>query len=290
MKIVYVANHDQPNADDEGAIYHVLTDLGHEVTRIREFKGYTARRIPCDFVLFHKWVDYAAIRDLKLAGKRLAFWYFDLVDYPDPEIAERCARRREWMRQVLPWVDVGFCTDGDWVKTNPKLVWLPQGADERVVGGSPAEVQDIDLLFVGTENGGEGRSSFVAEMRATYGKRFVHFPRGVYGRALADLVSRSKIVLCPDHPATDNYWSNRVYVMLGFGAFLLHPYCERLADQYRLGEMFYRGREDLHRAIDRALQDSDYRLMLSREAHRLTIKSHLYRHRVIELLDVVGGL
>jgi len=306
MKIIYVAAHDRGQNDDEGSISYALRQLGHEVQPCRESKGHKALKLqPADLLLFHKWSDWETIKKFQCPK---VFWYFDLVDWPsDPTLARRCQQRKEWMAHAIPLVDVGFCTDGDWVEIynsnwrgteDAKLVTLRQGADERVVGrgrerkcdscGSP--VTDYDVLMVGiAKGGGERRESFVRELRERYGDRFKHVERGVYGRELADLVARSKVVVCPDSPVTDRYWSNRVYVMAGFGACLLHPgngYSSMWRPQIH-GVHWYSDREYLFNKIDLLLENANYRRSSEEELLRSVNRYHLYRHRCEEMFRVL---
>lgn len=289
MRIMYVAKHDQPNNDDEGAITYALNALGHDVQRVRESMGRNAWKMRCDLCLFHKWEDIGAISKIRCP---MVFWYFDLVDYPDPTLQDRCQRRINWMKRTTPLVDLGFCTDGDWVKKDQsgKLVWLTQGADGRITGRITRAEQPIDILFTGIENGGTQRASFVAEMRERYGSRFVHHRSGYYREKMANLIASSKIVVAPDGPVTDRYWSNRIYNVLGFGGCLIHPLCHGLWKQGYIGGthyLTYETRDELHMHIDSLLRDRDVRTFLSTNGLNQTMKSNLYRHRCEELIRTV---
>lgn len=306
MRIIYVARHDSGGNDDEGAIYHALVELGHDVQRLRELNGRKAHKLlPADLCLFHKWDDADYLRSYLVGRVPLAFWYFDLVNYPDPTIARRCWTRMEWMRRIMPLVDVGFCTDGDWVAKHPeKLHWLPQGADGRIVDrGDPKGGRACDVLFTGASvNCGVKRQSFVEEMNAKYGGRLLHVTSGMHREWLRDAIAAAKIVVAPDGPITDRYWSNRIYNVLGFGGFLLHPYCEQLSNQYDVWGhtntegvkykvnrhvVFYYTREHFHQLIDYYLTDDAQRIAVADRGYRRTILEHLYLHRCEELIRVV---
>ena len=299
MRIIYIARFDAGGNEDENAIAHALTQLGHDVQCIRESMGHNAYRLlPASFVLFHKWSDLKSLRRLPIPK---VLFYFDLVDWPDPTLEARCAARRKWMEETLPHVDLGFLSDGDWVArdTTGKLVWLPQGADERTAGFGAnsghctlcnASWAGTDLLFTGISGGGgQDRISFVEEMKSRYGRQFTHIPSGIHGRALADAIAHARIVVAPDSPVSDKYWSNRVYLMLGLGAFLLHPYCERLAQHYQDGReiIFYRSREHLHALIDYYLPKPELRQEIAAAGLRRTLREHTYTHRVRALVQTV---
>lgn len=288
MKILYVGYHDYGCNDEEGAIAHALADLGHEVIRLHERDGRRACEVQADLCLCHKWLDLEAMRAVRVPK---VCWYFDLVSFPERSLARRNAERAAWALQVEDVADLLFMTDGDWVaaRNSPKVRWLPQGADGRVAGAGWTKEQDIPVLFTGTANGGTGRESFVAEMREKYGPAFYHVTKGAHGRTLADLIARSKIVVAPDAPVTDRYWSNRVYLTLGFGGFLLHPFSEGLAAQYTPeGHLdMYRSRDQLHRMIDYYLPRPEDRAAIASDGLRHTLNAHTYRHRVEQMMAVV---
>lgn len=291
LKIAFVARHDQPNPsnDDEGAITHAFQELGHKVERLRESKGHLAHKLHwCDFLLFCKWLDCKTLARVEIPK---VFYYFDLVTYPDPTLDARNRTRLAWMAQVLPLVDLGFCTDGDHTARDRtgKLVWLPQGADGRYVGFGTAKQDTPPILFTGITRGGKVRADFVYEMSNVYGDSFRQVQSGVHGRELADLIASSKIVVAPDGPVSDRYWSNRVYLSLGFGAFLLHPYCEGLTKHYTDGQevVFYRSREDLHDKIRYYLERPAERQRIAAAGLERTKREHLYRHRVERLVQIV---
>ncbi len=302
MRVLYVAKHESGGNDDEGAIAYALEQLGHEVLRIWESESeglskFVAENPGWDFCLFHKWSNFQEMMRLKSLGVPLVFWYWDLVDWQsDLTLSSRCEARKRWMAEVTPLVDLGFCTDGDWVArdTSGKLRVLRQGADERVVGFGKERPRDIDILFVGGVKGcGVERASFVDDLRVRYGEGFHHVERGIYGRDLANLVARSKVVVCPDSPVTWRYWSNRLYILGGFGACLLHPICYGIGattesiDWFVAGPCSYLDRKQMFDRIDYLLECPEDRDRVAQMTLQDIKKRHLYRHRCEELIRVV---
>lgn len=293
MKIIYIGKHASGGNDDEGAIAHSLRELGHEVVEIKERKAHLKiNRHEGDFILFHKWEDTEALSQYT-APK--VCWYFDLVDWPDTTLRARCRQRIEWMKRTLPLTNLMFCTDGDWVERNKaqygeKIIRLSQGADERFMGmGTLDPSSDIvPILFTGHPKGGRARLNHVRDLQLRYGKRF-QVVNGVHRHELRDLFARTRVVIAPDSPVTDLYWSNRVYLTLGFGGFLLHPYCSLLAEHYRDGEeiVFYRTRKELEEKIDYYLRHPAERFSIQAAGFRRTQLEHTYRHRVADLLRTV---
>jgi len=284
MKIVYVAKHGSGGNEDEDAISHALRELGHEVICIDQRYGYQSAHIRANFVLFHKWYDLDVLKAIKYPK---VFWYFDLVRQNDPRKFTRTSERVKWMADTIPLVDLAFCTDGDFVismslKTD-KICWLPQGADNRKVGmgngglSIPYEKRR-KILFTGTELGGTYRESFVHEMRSLYGLSFDHVKKGLHGRRLADRIADSAIVVAPDSPSSDYYWSNRVYLSLGFGAFMLHPYCAELTQHYIPNKeiVYYKDRTELHLLIEYYLSQPQLRQEIANAGLTRTIRDHTY--------------
>lgn len=301
MRITYVAKHHSGGSDDEGAISYALSALGHDVVHINEQGSSPARVVEfagdAEFILFHKWEDVHTIRHLKIPK---VFWYFDLVQCNDPTLELRCRNRIRWMNRTVPHVSLGFCTDGDWVDDDPtgKLVWLPQGADERVVGrghflqgAEQRAANKQTILFTGiSRGGGVGRMQFVNDMRSKYGEAFHHVAGGVYRLDLANLIAAHKVTVCPDAPTTGRYWSNRIYNAAGFGACIIHPWCgELLNSQYQdeVDVRYYHNREHLHALIEHYLTSPLEARQLGDAALERTRREHLYRHRCEELIRVV---
>ena len=289
MKFLYIAKHGSGGNDDEGAIAACLQELGHEVVLANEDIRFTDTI--ADVVLFHHWRQCEVLNSIQGLQPFKAFWCFDLIDWRgDSTLARRCEERRAWVKKATEVCDVGFLTDGDWVARDHgrKLHWLPQGFDTRI--DVIAAKKELDIVFTGIENGGEERRSFVREMRERYGTRFTHVPKGCYGTSLSELLARARIVVAPDAPITDRYWSNRVYNTLGRGAFLLHPYTEGLCRQYGPAELaMYQDRADLHSKIEYFLQPENQSTAIAYTVlgQSRTLQHHTYMHRVLELVSVL---
>ena len=295
MKILYVANHSGKQNDDEGAIAFALAKLGHELVRVPETiecaDAMRRKCRTCDFLLFHNWSNIDLMRQLEIPK---VFWYFDLVSQTldgCPKAFEVSKWRRKLLRMITRYVDIGFCTDGDLVDedTTDKLVKLTQGADERVCGyGEPR--RSAPILFAGSTIWVKERQRQIAGLQHRYGDKFriVGGEDAVYGRDYANLLASAKVTIALDQPVTDSYCSNRVYVTLGFGGFLIHPWSKGLAEDYAPHELLmYRNREDLMSKIDYYLQHETSRYCFSKAGYERTMKSHLYRHRCEVLLRTI---
>lgn len=288
MRILYIARHGCGDNDDEGAVAYALEQLGHEVLRIHENKPPPYPE--ADFCLFHKQNRLDRLEGLRMPK---AFWYFDLVDGSyDSSLAGRSAHRVEWMGAALRTADLGFCTDGDWVARDGtgKLRWLMQGMDERQV--QMHKLPEVhELLFAGMVNHGRKRAEHIQELKQRYGDKLTVMDgvkRRVHGAQLAKLFASAKIVVAPDGPSTDAYWSNRVYLALGLGAFLLHPACGRLRGHFSPNELtVYSDRRACEMYIDYFLDRPAERQQRREAGHRAVKERHLYRHRCEQLLEEV---
>lgn len=300
MRILYLARFGQRHSNqDEEAIAWALADLGHEVIRVDEPASRGRRhanpaayvRTRADFILFHHYGDWA---QLSRFPHPKVFWLFDLVHWPDPALAGRNAARAAWLQRATEVCAVGFCTDGDAVArdTSGKLVWLPQGADGRLCAAGSSRGTAADVLFTGIgRGGGLAREQFVHAMRARYAHNFLHVERGIHGRPLADLVAACPLAVAPPAPVTDRYCSNRVFLLSGFGACLLHPKCEYLRGCYEDGReiVYYDGMDDLHARVAHLLSRPEERSRIAAAALARTLAEHTYRHRVERLIAAVKG-
>jgi hypothetical protein len=296
VKIIFIAKHGNGKCDDEGSIVYSLEQLGHEVYKVTETQANLSHvdGVHYDLCLFNHWDNLEAIDRIKIPK---VFWYFDLVAWPDPAVAPRCQTRIRWMAEIIPRVDLGFCTDGDWVNKDKsgKLVRLTQGADPRTIGRGKQTLRNkFKILFTGMEKEcGIGREKFVVEMRERYGYNFNHHEgrggSGVYRYKLAHLIANTHIVVAPNAPVTDHYWSNRVYNALGYGAFLLHPYCETLDNQFMNGIHLetYRDMQELHDLIEEYLHKPEEMKRISESAINYTKKNHTYINRCETLINTV---
>lgn len=294
MRIIYVAKHDSGGNDDEGAITYALTKLGHDVQRVRESVGHKATKMKGDLVLFHKWDNTEALDKFGAVRIPRVFWYFDLVTWPlDSTLKGRNDTRVSWMKHTIPKVELGFCTDGDWVAADKtgKLVWLAQGADERIVGFREHTLSSYPkILFTGCSNGGKERMEFIRDMKVKYPYDFVHIERGTHREVLAELTGKVAVTVAPKSPVTDRYWSNRVYNAVGFGAMVLHPYCRVLANNhYTDGAdlFYYKEMEELFDKIEFCLKHPKVCTAIRLNGLARTLNEHLYIHRCETLIRTV---
>jgi hypothetical protein len=276
-KIVYVAKHGNGGNDEEGAISWALERLGCEVIKIHEREGKKALGQKADLVLFHKWDDFGTIKELKTPK---VFWYFDKVRFNNREM---------WTKQVVPMVDLGFLTDGDYKRDigSDKLVVLRQGIDTRYIPETIERGHSVaNIAFLGSVYGPRG--GFIQKLRREFGERFKVF-KGVHQHDLARLCRSVDIFVAPEYPSTDHYWSNRVYLLSGMGGFLLHPRMAGLLEEYEENKelVYYDNYDHLNDLICYYLDHMAERDVLRKAAFKKTITKYSYLKRCQSLLKTI---
>lgn len=305
MKIAYIGNHNQTNsADDEGAIAHALTELGHKVELFSEKVSFPAlvRSFP-DMILFHKWNDSSLLHRINCIK---VSWYFDLFQEDEPVLSNRNLSRKNWLLDTLPNVHALFCTDGDMVLSykdaySSKLHYLTQGVDSRLALSKKviSNVQNyaktnktIDIFIPASVRKGTKRELFINKIKERYGHRVLHISSGCYREELIDTLSSTNIVLAPNAPVRDYYYSNRVYNMLGLGSCLVHPIVWGLNHEYML-EKDYVGYnpnciDDAYKVIDRMLEESlETKEVLVMRGYNKTLARHTYKAKVETMMQIL---
>jgi spore maturation protein CgeB len=109
-----------------------------------------------------------------------------------------------------------------------------------------------DIGFVGMPDSYNGRWKLVNHLYKTYGYKFtlVEHTRGL---DLNKKLSEIKVVVGDSYPSI-NYWSNRIYEILGRGGFLLHPKTEGLDAEFVDGKHYVSYERDNFVALDQTVE------------------------------------
>lgn len=243
MKVLYAGNfHDEWASEHYAA--RAFERLGHEVTRLgvndvdqAAIVG-EARKAKPDLLLFAKagfngadgpWPGAAdavvkMIQACRPHVGQVCCWLWDLMC---PEFKPA---RWQWSEKIAAAVDLYAMSDGCTAPKLPNTAVVRQGAhddvDESV--GWPAEFAG-DVLFLGDAYG--DRPKLISALRSRFGARFEHVPHGVQGPALTRLVRSYRIVVGPHFPRFANYWSNRIYVVAGYGGLFAAPLVNGMGDE-----------------------------------------------------------
>lgn len=264
MRIIYNQKSHGNSDDTEGHIARALKELGHEV--VDGGQG--------DLYLFHKDFNPPPY----FQGK-IACWYFDKVDYaPSRHV------RIPFIKDVLREADFLFMTDQTWAMANPnpKIHILRQGIGDPTPG--TFEERNIDVAFVGSPY--DGREPWCQAMTEKYGDRFKIYSRK-FNNDLNDLCASVPIFTCPEYPSDDFYWSNRVYLLVGSGAFLIHPYLVGLYEEWGDNLIYYKNMEELHELIAYYLAHPEERERRRKQMYDFCVKNFTYKKRIEELIKYV---
>ena len=281
MKIAYVANHGNRGSDDtEGHIAHSLEQLGHKVTLINQTSS-PAGVSGHDLLLFHHWynVHPGYLESLKM--KKVA-WYFDKV----------WKGRDNWIRRIAPLCDRFFLTDGTFAAESgiAQLQVLRQGIGDRDVriGQNLPHIYPASIAFTGSVYG--ERAAWAAALEKRYGLKFRVF-NDVFNRDLYDLCASVPAIVAPMHPSDQHYWSNRVYLILGSGGFLVHPRLEGLADEFEEGVHYvaYASERELFETIDYYLKHNDERRKIAAAGYARMHERFTFTHRCEKLLKEIAA-
>jgi len=269
---------------DERAIRDGFRSLGHKVTYKAdlEIRNNWAYQHDWDFIFFN---HYGKVNvPLKTPNTLKVFWCFDLISQPLLHIDQH--RRKEQINELAYYCDLVFHTDGDWVEECSywsKAHWLMQEAPECVMYGSEPE---FDVLFAGTVY--HERQELLRELSRRFDTRVVTGKDKVYEHEYAKLISKAKVVVAPDTPVGPKYWSNRAFMVPGYGGFLLHPHTPQFDSFYQFNEVpVYDDRESLFYSISDFLRNTHTRDEFRFNAFNKTIEEHTYKHRCEVIINKV---
>ncbi len=282
MKIAYVANHGNRGSDDtEGHIRHSLEKLGHEVRLIQQ-TGSPAGCGGADLLLFHHWTNvnpgFFAKLDMPKVG-----WYFDKV----------WNGRDKWIREIAPQCAKFFLTDGTFAAGAgiAQLSVLRQGIGDRDMrpGENLPHRYPASVAFTGSAYG--ERAAWAEGLKKRYGYGFRVY-QDVFNRDLYDLCASVPIMVAPPHPADDHYWSNRIYLVMGSGGFMVHPRLAGLADEFEEGVHYaaYGSEDELYWTADYYLKHPDERRKIAAAGTARMRERFTFTHRCQELLKEIRPL
>lgn len=280
MKIGYVAMHGNRGSDDtEGHIAFSLEKLGHEVVKIPQTGSPAMARGNFDLILFHHWYNVNLGFLATLKAKKVG-WYFDKV----------WKGRDEWLNRVIPVVDHFFMSDGTWAAGagHQNLHVLRQGIGDRDMrpGDPQTKRWKAQVAFLGSAYG--ERAWWTSRLHEKFGDKFLVY-NDVFNRDLYDLCATVPIIVAPPFPSDDDYWSNRIYLTLGSGGFLIHPRLAGLAAEFDEGIHYvtYGSDEELEHRIRYYLENDDERRKIAVAGAARMQERFTFTHRVKELLSYV---
>jgi glycosyltransferase involved in cell wall biosynthesis len=297
LRILFLANYSGVWNNPAG-VADALEGLGHRVTRRHEFAvpgpealldELGSGRFDC--LLFSKGrLGAVELPDiLQPDGEAIAavlrgspvpayMWYVDRVIGFDPA-------RETWMRKVAPLARVAFITDGqlaqkDWADFRI----LRQGILQSTVREADVpEAEQRDVAFIGAIYG--ERAAELAPVRRRFPLEQI---TDVFGPDLAAVIPRYRIILGPRFPSVPDYWSDRIYVVLGHGGFFLAPEVPGMcAEGFKPGRHYAPLSDDPAADVAYWLERPDERRRIARAGRELVLGHFTYQQRLAELCRVI---
>lgn len=224
-------------------------------------------------------------------------WYFDITEEVDQQILKR-AQQSDLFITVSSGLSRKYKDAGV-----PKVWSLPQAFPPEILNLSTSRrIPDAEVAFIGNNHGTESRNTFLRSVAEVY--QLTLFGRGwsefsgvcavpdisVYNRDYVEVCRSSKIILAyptrESYSGIRHYFSNRIWMTLGSGGFLMHKYHQGMEDYFHDGEhlVFFRDRRDALEKIDYYLQNPRERSRIADTGREYVLGQHTYRHRVLSLL------
>jgi len=231
----------------------------------------------------------------KILGKiKTVFWLFDLYCGTDRAIDLFFNPRYQ--------CDFVFSTDGGhqdyffWSRINHYV--LRQGIyEEDAYIGRYRKYLKSDITFVGTSSSilHPWRAEMIRKLQSTFKNSFKWWGRmganEIRGADLNDLYASVKIIVGDSSPSPQ-YWSVRIYDVLGRGGFLLHPSVDGLEKEFEYYKHFvpfeYRNFVDLKKKINYYLTHNKEREKIKKDGFEYCKKQHSFKSRCTQLLETIN--
>jgi hypothetical protein len=193
---------------------------------------------------------------------------------------------------ALKHFDLVVSTDGfeDWYREHGiRRVWLPHGFDPDKYNPVPAvDEYKCDVAFIG--------HVYTASRRQLLGSldkfdfRLYGQDNTCWGTKYAQICSSAKMIVGDNAVnSIPGYWSDRLYISLGCGAFLLYPNVPGIESQFRDGEhlVLYKDEKDLHKKIKYYLAHKEERWEIAWKGWEHAHRYHTIPQRVQDIEEIL---
>lgn len=203
------------------------------------------------------------------------------------------------------WV---FTADGDsshlFAAEGIRHHFLPSGVFEpECVLGVPRDEWRAGVGFVGNHKDYghaehfEHRMGMLTALREHFGERAAFWPRDdqprPFGLDYNDLLASIKVIVGDSWQGARNYWSNRVFEVIGRGGMCVHPAVPGLVEMLPEGmgvSYFPPGDwQAMVATIERWVADDEGRAEACAKGIEYVRSHHTYTHRMTEMLDVMAS-
>lgn len=273
-----------------------------EICDYLELAGYEVDRFQFDHLDTGKFIRRAAGFDLvitslpqtfppdfwrvvKREGPRLCAWYFDWI-------ANWGGREQQYLPRLREF-DLIISTDGfeNAIYDGLPRFWLPHAADPRTyfpvtIPGHQASAGFIGHMYL------PRRREMIRALMKRYDFAQMGLNNECWGPRYAEACASVKIML-GDNFRNDHagYWSDRLYLSLACGSFLLYPRVPGLSMFFEDGKhlVMYDSGDDLVEKIDHYLVNPHERMRIATAGTARVHERHTWAKRVNEFLEILSN-
>jgi len=216
---------------------------------------------------------------------KIIAWYFDWIQ-------GYAGREQQYTRAIKPF-DLVISTDGQidmYARYGIDRRWLPHACDLRTYHPVETEVRR-DVGFIG-----HVYTPFRTRLlKGLKRYNFEHFgnKEECWGPRYSETCNSVKIMV-GDNCRNDipYYWSDRLYLSLGSGAFLMYPRVPGIEDYFTDGKhlILYDNESDLHNKIDKYLGLPEERKYIALQGAEEVAKNHNWAVRVNEFEQILRDI
>lgn len=230
MKVLYFGNFksELPTIDQD-ILYSLKKRAEVVQVDLREFvEDKDIKRIidlanKCDVFLFHAFIPENSDFYVQLMLERLSvmleaitckkvLWFLDRI----------VGGKMKIITALLPLLDDIYLVDETWMRRFEceKLHALHPGTSERIKRGQKKAELECDIAMIGTLYG--ERVKQFEWLKEKFGDKFKLFD-DKYGKDFSNVCRSAKVVIVPQYPFDDFFWSDRIYNILASGGVCIHP-------------------------------------------------------------------
>jgi len=262
------------------------------------------------FYFFTKKIDGIIVNSINVLWKNklitklndfipIYWWYFDTTQI----------NRKNFLKvsKLAPKVKKFFNKEKAYFNNYRKMginpIWLDQGTNPECNFINTSKIK-FDLGFIGSMNWvHKERTDLLKELNEKYklaiytphevrfkknGFKYVFpaIPHSDFGKIVSEIKIMLNLNITKSQPY---YWSNRIHLLLGSGAFCISEYIEGIEKSYENKRdcLFFNTKKELYELIDYWIQNKNNleREKIRHDGFITTHKKHSYEKRIIEFLN-----
>jgi hypothetical protein len=285
MRVGYLSFFSPWHTETEIADY--LEFAGHEVWRYHYTKVNQQKFLQQDFDLVITALPQCLPAEFwkKIKAPKIA-WYFDWI-------RGYAQREQQYLEAVKPF-DLTISTDG-WIDMYEKAgiprIWLPHACDPRTYHPL-TKTPGVAVGFIGHVYTQE-RRALLDGLRRRYDFRHYGNREECWGPKYSQ-VCNSVEIMVGDNCRNDipGYWSDRLYLSLGSGAFLMYPRVPGIEKYFEDGKhlVLFDNPQDLNNKIDYYLTVPEERVRIARAGAEEVAERHSWTIRIKEFEQILKNI